>query len=138
MGREAALHEFKQKWANANLVEDPARTRTFADQIFNPVKQKQALPLVLKGSNFQLKVWQALLKIPLGAVVSYEDIASHLGQPKAARTVGNAVASNPIGFVIPCHRVIKKMGRVGDYQWGTTRKRAILAWEAAQGDSLKN
>jgi len=134
-GREAVLNEFRQKWAKANLVEAPAQTEPFADQIFNPVKQKQALPLVLKGSNFQLKVWQALLKIPFGAVVSYEDIANHIGQPKAVRAVGNAVAHNPIGFVIPCHRVIKKVGRIDEYHWGSARKRAILAWEAAQREA---
>jgi AraC family transcriptional regulator of adaptative response/methylated-DNA-[protein]-cysteine methyltransferase len=131
-GREAALEELRQKWAKARLVEAPAKTQPLANQIFDPVRHKQALPLILKGTNFQIKVWQALLKIPFGAVVSYEDIAQHIGQPTAARAVGNAIASNPIGFVIPCHRVMRKVGRVGEYQWGAPRKQAILAWEAAR------
>jgi AraC family transcriptional regulator of adaptative response/methylated-DNA-[protein]-cysteine methyltransferase len=134
-GREAALKSLKQRWAGANFIEEPGRTRPFAERIFNPVRDKQALPLILKGTNFQIKVWQALLKIPFGAVVSYEDIARHIGQPKAVRAVGNAVASNPVGFVIPCHRVIRKLGQIHEYQWGALRKRAILAWEAAQQES---
>jgi AraC family transcriptional regulator of adaptative response/methylated-DNA-[protein]-cysteine methyltransferase len=134
-GREAALKSLKQRWAGANFIEEPGRTRPFAERIFNPVRDKQALPLILKGTNFQIKVWQALLKIPFGAVVSYEDIARHIGQPKAVRAVGNAVDSNPVGFVIPCHRVIRKLGQIHEYQWGALRKRAILAWEAAQQES---
>lgn len=128
----AVLEDLKQNWARATFIEDPDRTQPFAELIFDPVKEKQALPVVLKGTNFQIKVWQALLKIPAGAVVSYNDIAALIGQPKAARAVGNAVARNPIGFVIPCHRVIRKVGHVGDYHWGAVRKRVILAWESAQ------
>lgn len=133
-GRQAALNGLRQEWPRATFVEDEAKTEPFAERIFNPVTDKQALPLVLKGTNFQIKVWQALLKIPAGKVASYNDIAAYIGQPAAARAVGNAVARNPVGFVIPCHRVIRKAGHVGSYHWGTARKRAILAWEAAQSE----
>ena len=131
-GREAALAALKDSWAGATLIETPAETEPFAARIFDPVRHQQALPLVLKGTNFQIKVWEALLKIPPGAVVSYETVAASVGQPKAARAVGNAVGKNPVGFVIPCHRVIRKVGNVGDYQWGAPRKQAMLGWESSQ------
>ncbi len=130
--RAVVLESLKQKWVKAIVLKDSKKTQAFADRIFNPVKDKQALPLLLKGTNFQIKVWQALLKIPAGAVVSYYDIAASIGQPRAARAVGNAIGHNPIGFVVPCHRVIRKVGLIGDYHWGKTRKQAILAWESAQ------
>jgi AraC family transcriptional regulator of adaptative response/methylated-DNA-[protein]-cysteine methyltransferase len=134
-GREASLNRFKQRWARAAFIEDSIQTQPLAERIFSPVKKQQALPLLLKGTNFQLKVWQALLKIPFGAVVSYEDIATYIGQPKATRAVGNAIGHNPVGFVIPCHRVIRKAGKINEYQWGATRKKAILAWEAGQKEN---
>jgi AraC family transcriptional regulator of adaptative response/methylated-DNA-[protein]-cysteine methyltransferase len=87
--------------------------------------------LLLMGTNFQIKVWEALLRIPMGSVVCYEDLARQLGKPSAARAVGGAVGRNPISFLIPCHRAIRKMGITGDYHWGAARKKAILAWEAA-------
>jgi len=130
--REAVLNELKTEWPKANFTEDPTQTKPVVERIFNPVKDKQALPVVLKGTNFQIKVWQALLKIPSGTVVSYSDIAADIGKPKATRAVANAIARNPVGFVIPCHRVIRKMGKIGEYHWGATRKRAIIAWEASQ------
>jgi AraC family transcriptional regulator of adaptative response/methylated-DNA-[protein]-cysteine methyltransferase len=86
----------------------------------------------LRGTNFQIKVWQALLSIPPGHVCSYQDIAHFIGQHSAARAVGNAVGSNPISYIIPCHRVIRKMGVVGNYRWSPVRKKAMLGWEAAQ------
>ncbi|MCB0191754.1 MAG: methylated-DNA--[protein]-cysteine S-methyltransferase [Anaerolineae bacterium] len=135
-GREAALAALRANWGQGNLVEDSTITQPFADQIFDPVQDQQALPLVLKGTNFQIKVWQALLKIPSGAVVSYADIASTIGQPKASRAVGNAVSKNPIGYVIPCHRVIRKAGNIGDYHWGAARKQAMLGWESSRTVSL--
>ncbi len=130
--RDSVFNELKDKWAKATFVEDADRTRPFAERIFNPVEDKQALPPILKGTNFQIRIWQALLKIPAGAVVSYNDIAGHIGQPKAAQAVGNAVARNPIAFIIPCHRVIRKVGNIGDYHWGAARKKAILGWEASR------
>lgn len=130
--REEALQELKDTWPKATFRQDPTQTQPFMERIFNPVKHQQALPVILKGTNFQIKVWQALLKIPPGTVVSYEDIATQIGQPGAAQAVGAAAAHNPIGYVIPCHRVIRKMGVFGNYHWGTARKKAILGWEVAQ------
>jgi AraC family transcriptional regulator of adaptative response/methylated-DNA-[protein]-cysteine methyltransferase len=130
--REAALQELESHWPEANLIEDPAQTRPLAQKIFTPVQNGTALPVLLKGTNFQLKVWQALLKIPPGAMTTYEDIAVSIGRPGAARAVGNAVARNPVGFLIPCHRVIRKTGVLGHYQWGSARKKAMLGWEASQ------
>ena len=130
-GREAATAELAQRWPKATLVESPAETAPFVERIFSPAQNGQALPLVLRGTNFQIKVWQALLKIPSGMAVSYDDVAAMVGQPSAARAVGNAVAKNPVGYVIPCHRVIRKAGLVGNYHWGTARKKAILAWESS-------
>lgn len=129
--RAGLLVELKHIWAKASFIEDAVQTQPFAERIFNQIWHQQALPLILKGTNFQIKVWQALLRIPLGAVVSYHEVAAFIGQPGAAQAVGNAVAQNPIGFVIPCHRVIRKIGVVGDYHWNPIRKRAILGWEAA-------
>lgn len=130
-GRDV-LAEFRQHWQNAALSENPALTAPIVARIFNPVSQqnKEPLHLLLKGTNFQIKVWEALLEIPLGKAVTYEDIAHHIGLPKASRAVGNAVGKNPIPFLIPCHRVIRKLGEFGNYGEGPARKKAILGWEA--------
>jgi AraC family transcriptional regulator of adaptative response/methylated-DNA-[protein]-cysteine methyltransferase len=100
-------------------------------QISNP-EDARVLNLLLNGTNFQIKVWEALLRIPSGSVVTYEDIALSIGMPKAARAVSNAVASNPVAVLIPCHRVIRKDGDFGGYHYGTARKKALLGWEMAQ------
>ena len=92
------------------------------------------IKLHLLASKFQIKVWEALLKIPMGAVASYGDIAQHIGQPSAARAVGTAIARNPVAFLIPCHRVIRKNGAIGGYMWGAARKQAILGWETGHSD----
>jgi AraC family transcriptional regulator of adaptative response/methylated-DNA-[protein]-cysteine methyltransferase len=128
----AALMELKNNWPQAEFSQDSSKTQPFAERIFDPVKQEQALPVLLKGTNFQLKVWQALLRTEPGTVVSYNDVATFIGQPTAARAVGNALAQNPVGFIIPCHRVIRSVGLTGDYAWGSARKRAILGWEAVR------
>ena len=130
--RAEALAELKENWPQAQFRQDSGDTQPLAEQIFEPVKRTTALPVILKGTNFQLKVWQALLQIPPGAVVSYHDVATYIGQPNAARAVGNALARNPVGFIIPCHRVIRRVGVAGAYAWGSTRKKAILGWEAAR------
>jgi AraC family transcriptional regulator of adaptative response/methylated-DNA-[protein]-cysteine methyltransferase len=129
---EDSFRELESVWSEANFVEDRMQTKPMAERIFDPVRHTQALPVVLKGTNFQLKVWQALLRIPAGSMVSYDAVAAHIGQPGAARAVGNAVARNPVGYVIPCHRVIRKTGLLGKYHWGSVRKKAILGWEASQ------
>ena len=94
----------------------------------------RSVNLHLPASKFQIKVWEALLKIPMGVVTSYGDIAQHIGQPSAARAVGTAIANNPVAFLIPCHRVIRKNGTIGGYMWGAARKQAILGWETTHSD----
>ncbi|WP_245564997.1 bifunctional transcriptional activator/DNA repair enzyme AdaA [Spirosoma spitsbergense] len=126
-------------WPEAALQHEPALLQSLADQIFpshetNSTVKKDRLPVLLRGSAFQLKVWEALLKIPEGQLSSYDQIAEVIGQPTAARAVGTAIGSNPVGYLIPCHRVIKKTGLFGGYRWGTERKQAMLGWEAARTD----
>ncbi len=121
-------------WPGVTLRHEPTAVQCLADQIF-PIagnSQPQPLPVLLRGSAFQLKVWEALLKIPEGRLVSYDQIADAIGQPTASRAVGTAIGSNPIGYLIPCHRVIKKTGLFGGYRWGVARKQAMLGWEAAR------
>ena len=131
--REEALKALKKRWASAALHEDPQRTGPVVAQVFDRLTGGEAKPLSLhlRGTNFQIKVWEALLSIPSGTVVSYEDIAVSIGMPSAARAVSNAVARNPMPVIIPCHRVIRKAGAYGGYRWGTARKKALLGWEAA-------
>jgi AraC family transcriptional regulator of adaptative response/methylated-DNA-[protein]-cysteine methyltransferase len=132
--RTQAIKLLQKGWENAKLTNAPAKTRVLVDQIFNPIKNGKPRPLhlFLNGTNFQIKVWEALLKIPVGAVASYEDIAARIGLPKASRAVGNAVAQNPVAYIIPCHRVVRKLGEFGNYRWGAARKKAMLGWEAAK------
>ena len=121
-------------WPGAALQPDPTAVQFLADQIFPVAGSSPAkpLPVLLRGSAFQLKVWEALLKIPEGRLVSYDQIADAIGQPTASRAVGTAIGSNPVGYLIPCHRVIKKTGLFGGYRWGMARKQAMLGWEAAR------
>jgi AraC family transcriptional regulator of adaptative response/methylated-DNA-[protein]-cysteine methyltransferase len=128
------LNRFQKKWQNASLEFSPQKTRPLVDRIFDfsADQEPASLHLYVRGTNFQIKVWEALLRIPLGSAVTYEDIAVHIGMPRAARAVGNAVGQNPIPFLIPCHRVIRKLGDFGNYGGGPARKKAILGWEAAQ------
>ncbi|GAB3032800.1 methylated-DNA--[protein]-cysteine S-methyltransferase [Spirosoma pulveris] len=126
-------------WPEASFQHDAIALRPLADQIFSPsaVEQtgtKPGLSVLMRGSAFQLKVWEALLKIPEGHLASYDQIASAIGQPTASRAVGTAIGSNPVGYLIPCHRVIKKTGLFGGYRWGVERKQAMLGWEAARVD----
>jgi AraC family transcriptional regulator of adaptative response/methylated-DNA-[protein]-cysteine methyltransferase len=139
---EGALALLKSRWRRADLRQDQRQTQPIVRRIFSalgrsevsPLSVPPALPLslYLRGTNFQIKVWEALLRIPPGAVVTYEDIAIHLGMHGAARAVGNAVASNPIPVLIPCHRVIRKVGDFGNYRYGSARKKALLGWEMAE------
>lgn len=128
------VNRLQDQWQNASLKFSPKRTRPLVDRVFDFSADQEPAPLYLyvRGTNFQIKVWEALLLIPLGSAVTYEDIARHIGMPRAARAVGNAVGQNPISFLIPCHRVIRKMGVFGNYGGGPARKKAILGWEAAQ------
>ncbi len=124
------------QWPDATRVEDSGETRPIAQRVFsrNP-EQGAALPLWVRGSPFQVKVWQALLSIPPGALTSYGSVAAALGTPGASRAVGTAVARNAIAYLIPCHRVIRSTGVVGDYRWGPVRKKALLAWESANPEA---
>ncbi len=132
-GRE--LRELKESWAGANVVADQTGTAPIAAQIFTPSPPHPLTPsplhLYVRGTNFQVKVWEALLRIPAGGAVSYGDVARWIGKPGASRAVGSAVGANLISYLIPCHRVLRSSGVVGDYRWGHTRKQAILAWESA-------
>lgn len=130
-GRQQALQTLSQQWSKANIVEDVAATRPYQQQIFNQNKTKKPLHLHIKGTNFQIRVWSALMQIPAGALVSYGTLAHLAGKPQAARAVGTAVGHNPIAYLIPCHRVIRQLGEFGSYHWGATRKKAIIGWEAA-------
>ncbi len=130
----AALADMKKRWYNAQYTEDSAKTAPYAARIFAPDKWKDGQPLRITfiGSDFEIRVWESLLKIPVGRAVTYGDIALSIEKPKAARAVGAAVGRNPISFVVPCHRVIGKSGNITGYHWGLTRKRAILGWEAGK------
>lgn len=132
-GRKAAFEVLEKNWRNARLTKDQKLTADMVRQVFSP-RPDSARPLymLVKGTNFQIKVWEALLRVPRGQLVSYQDLSHHLGAPRAARAVANAVAHNPIHFLIPCHRVIQNIGEFGGYQGGTARKKIIHAWEAAR------
>jgi len=131
-GREAVLNEVRRRWPAAEFAEAPKTTSPYMGRIFPRSNHRDKLPLDLRGTNFQIKVWQALLEIPPGAVVPYEELAARVGNPKASRAVGSAVGQNPIAFIIPCHRVIRKVGAIGGYHGGVDRKRVMLAWEAVR------
>ncbi len=132
-GRESALARLRADWPGAALSEDPQATRPYAQQVFSPAGGSwQALPLVLRGTNFQIKVWEALLRIPSGSLVTYEKVAAAIGLPSAARAVGQAIGRNPLAVIIPCHRVIRKDGEIGSYRYGSARKKALLGWEFAR------
>jgi len=135
IGEEAAAFaDMAGRWPNAHYVEDAATTLPYARRIFDPGRWRQDEPLrvVLIGSDFQIRVWEALLKIPLGRARSYSRLAEEIGRPKASRAVGAAIGANPLSFVVPCHRALGKSGALTGYHWGLTRKRAMLGWEAGQ------
>jgi AraC family transcriptional regulator of adaptative response/methylated-DNA-[protein]-cysteine methyltransferase len=131
-GKErAALRDMKSRWPKAKYVEDFAATAATARRIFDAAlwKPDQPLRVVLIGTDFEVRVWEKLLDVPMGRLTTYSDLAARAGAPKAARAVGAAVGKNPICFVVPCHRVIGKSGELTGYHWGLTRKRAMLGWE---------
>lgn len=119
-------------WPAANFVRDEAGARALAERVFPAVPTAGKLHLLLRGTNFQIKVWEALLKIPPATLVSYGQLAGHLGMPRAARAVGSAVAANSVAYLIPCHRVIRDDGSCSNYRWGVERKLALRAWEAGR------
>ncbi len=132
-GKErAALKDMRSRWPRAKYVEDFAATAATARRIFDPALWRPERPLrvVLIGTDFEVRVWEKLLTIPMGRLDTYSNVAAKVGEPKAARAVGAAVGKNPICFVVPCHRVVGKSGDLTGYHWGITRKRAMLGWEA--------
>ncbi len=134
-GEEAiALADMKRRWPKAHYVADDVRTAPIAKRIFDPSQWRpdQPLRVVLIGTDWEVRVWDALLKIPMGSVATYSGIAAKVCTPAAARAVGAAVGKNPVAFVVPCHRVIGKAGALTGYHWGITRKHAMLGWEAGQ------
>lgn len=129
---EPAFADMARRWPKADFVAAPDRTAPFVSRIFAQASSEQPMRVVLIGTDFEVRVWDALLSIPMGTATTYSSLAETLGRPTAARAVGAAVGRNPISFVVPCHRVIGKSGSLTGYHWGVTRKRAILGWEAGQ------
>ena len=135
-GEEAAMEDMISRWPNARFVEDPMMLRPWALAAFGADGQEREIaPLYLIGAPFQIKVWEALLQVPSGQVTTYSEIAHAIGKPRAVRAVGTAVGRNPISFLIPCHRALRKSGELGGYHWGLPVKRAILAWESARAEA---
>jgi AraC family transcriptional regulator, regulatory protein of adaptative response / methylated-DNA-[protein]-cysteine methyltransferase len=133
----SALEEMKASWHNSVFHEEPVLTKTFISQIFESPSGKK-LHLFVKGTNFQVKVWEALLRIPPGGLTTYQDIARRVSNPKALQAVGSAVGANTIAYLIPCHRVIRKDGILGEYRWTSARKKSIIGWEMARSETPNN
>lgn len=131
------LSRMRERWPMAEFVRDQAATRPLAEAVFSPVKKPGQAPLRLHiaGTNFQVKVWEALMTAPPGGLLSYNDVARLIGERSCARAIGNALAANPLAFLIPCHRVIRASGAFNDYRWGTERKLAIIGWEQARREA---
>ncbi len=131
MGEAAAFEDLIRRWPRASFVQDPVRLRPWVQAAFGC---EGTVPLLLIGAPFQIKVWEALLRIPSGHVTTYSEIAAAVGAPRAVRAVGTAVGRNPISWLIPCHRALRRDGALGGYHWGLPVKRALLAWEAARSE----
>lgn len=131
-GTEAAMEDMVSRWPKARFIEDPMRLKPLVDTAF---AQKGETALHMIGAPFQIKVWEALLDIPSGHVTTYSEIANAIGRPKAVRAVGTAVGRNPVSWLIPCHRALRKSGALGGYHWGLPVKRALLAWESARAEA---
>ncbi|MFD0978887.1 bifunctional helix-turn-helix domain-containing protein/methylated-DNA--[protein]-cysteine S-methyltransferase [Tropicimonas aquimaris] len=132
-GAEAAMEDMLSRWPEASFTEDPMAIRPWVQAAFGETTGEARLFLI--GAPFQIKVWEALLAIPTGHVTTYSEIADAIGNPRAVRAVGTAVGRNPISWLIPCHRAIRKSGALGGYHWGLPVKRALLAWESARADA---
>lgn len=135
--RDAAFDDLARRWPKARFKRDDRAAKITAALVYGIYSDvastdRSKIKLLLKGTNFQIRVWEALMRIPLGAVTSYDDLAARIGKPGAARAVAGAVAANPLGPIVPCHRVIRATGAITGYYWGPDRKRAILGWEAAR------
>lgn len=134
-GSEAAMRDMISRWPKADFVEDPMRLRPWVNAALASDGKLDAAPLYMIGAPFQIKVWEALLHVPTGHVTTYSEIAATIGTPKAVRAVGTAVGRNPISWLIPCHRALRKSGALGGYHWGLHRKRAMLAYETARAET---
>ncbi|MAZ22578.1 methylated-DNA--[protein]-cysteine S-methyltransferase [Roseovarius sp.] len=134
MGREATMEDLRGRWPEASFVEDPEALRPWVETAYG-LREGGEAPLYLIGAPFQIKVWEALLRVPSGQVTTYSEIAQSIGRPKAVRAVGTAVGRNPISLLIPCHRALRKSGGLGGYHWGLPVKRTILAWESARAEA---
>ena len=132
--QKKAMTDMTSRWPKATYVEDRESTGAIAQRIFDPKQWRAERPLrvILIGTDFQVRIWETLLAIPMGRAVTYSDIATKIRNPAACRAVGVAVGRNPISFVVPCHRVLGKSGELTGYHWGITRKRAMLGWEAGR------
>ena len=130
-----AWHDLISRWPKADYIEDPMRLRPWVLNAFGAENSLEPTPLFMIGAPFQIKVWEALMRIPSGHVTTYSEIAQFIGHPKAVRAVGTAVGRNPISYLIPCHRALRKSGGLGGYHWGLPVKRSILAWEAARQEA---
>jgi AraC family transcriptional regulator of adaptative response/methylated-DNA-[protein]-cysteine methyltransferase len=132
--RPAVLRGLRDEWPAAKFVRDDGETQEICRRIFDGAENDAGTQfhLHLRGTNFQLKVWQALLTIPPGRLANYGDLAAKVGSPTASRAVGSAVGRSPVAYLIPCHRVIRSLGIIGDYRWGRERKQAIIGWETAR------
>ncbi|MCT4559041.1 MAG: bifunctional helix-turn-helix domain-containing protein/methylated-DNA--[protein]-cysteine S-methyltransferase [Pelagimonas sp.] len=130
---EHALQDLSSRWPKARYVQAPEKLRAWAEAAFG-LQQVGEVPLYLIGSPLQIKVWEALMRIPSGHVTTYSELAGAVGKPRAVRAVGTAVGRNPISYLIPCHRALRKTGALGGYHWGLPVKRALLAWEGARAD----
>jgi len=131
-GLQQALQDLKSMWPNAKIVEGTDLHQEQVAKFFRNDFETERVKLHLRGTDFQLKVWEALLKIPQGNLTTYGTIAHHIQCPSASRAVGTAIGNNPIAFIIPCHRVIQQAGKIGEFRWGTVRKKAMIGWEASQ------
>ncbi|MCA3506159.1 MAG: methylated-DNA--[protein]-cysteine S-methyltransferase [Rhodobacter sp.] len=134
-GEAGAMADLRGRWPKADFVEAPLRLHDWVRGAFGQAGAAQPTPLYLIGAPFQIKVWEALLRIPSGQVTTYSDLATAVGHPRAVRAVGTAVGRNPVSWLIPCHRALRKSGGLGGYHWGLPVKRAMLAWEAARSDA---
>lgn len=130
-GREVAMADMRSRWPKASYSESPDRIVAWVEAAFGG-RGEAALHMI--GAPFQIKVWEALLQIPSGHVTTYSEIANAIGNPRAVRAVGTAVGRNPVSYLIPCHRALRKSGALGGYHWGLPVKRAMLAWEGARAD----
>jgi AraC family transcriptional regulator of adaptative response/methylated-DNA-[protein]-cysteine methyltransferase len=128
------LERMKEHWYNSVFFQNQEVTKHLIDSIFEKNNSGKKLHVFVKGTNFQIKVWEALLRLPLGEVTTYQNIAQQINSPKAMQAVGSAVGSNHIAYLIPCHRVIRKDGILGEYRWSATRKKSIIGWEMAQSN----